>query len=563
MLYERHSAAARGLARQIVRDQADVDDVVAETFARVLSALKRGIGPTEAFRPYLLTAARRVAIDVLRGQRRQVLTEDTDLPDPGEPFVDTVVDGLDRSLAARAFLSLPERWSAVLWHTEIEEAKPAEVAAMLGMSANNVSALRYRAREGLRQAYLQLHLSDRAEPGCRPFASRLGAYVRGHLSRRHTREIDAHLRGCTSCSAACADLAAINDALRGMLAPVVLGGAAASYLAELTHLSAAAGGAAAGSAAAGGTAAGGAAGQTAAGPAAAGHGGAVAGRGAGGMLARHAATAGRLARLAVHRPVIPIAAAVAAATITVPTLYLVHPKSQIGAAGPPVNIVRTHQPGGAGGAPAPGSPGGNPRPNPRPAPSASPAPTVKGRSPAPGRPRPTTSRSGPASPTASASPSPPTTSASPSPSPTASVSATVAANAKLSVGVQVQGLLNLGVTAVVKVNVSDTGTVGTGPMTATLTLPPGTTMLGLAGSSAWSCSAGGSGGTCTHAAIGAGVAADFSFNMLVISLSGCGSSVLASVVSGAVSGSSSSPQQVQCAGGLLSDEIPRYLILYA
>ncbi len=548
MLYERHSAAARRLARQVVRDQADVDDVVAETFARVLSAIKRGIGPTEAFRPYLLTAIRHIAIDVLRGQRHQVLTEDADLPDPGEPFVDTVVDGLDRSLVARAFLSLPERWSAVLWHTEIEDAKPAEVAAMLGMSANSVSALRYRAREGLRQAYLQLHLSDRAEPGCRPFAARLGAYVRGRLSRRHAREVDAHLRSCTSCSAACADLVAINDALRGVLAPVVLGGAAASYLAGLAHGPASAG------AVTGGAATGGAAAAQA---------GAATGQAAGGLLARHAATAGRLARLAAHRPVIPIAAALAA-TITVPALYLVHPKPRQVAAGPPSDIVRTHQPGGPGGVPVPGSPGGSKSPDPGPTPSAAPAPapSAKGKSPAPGKPRPTTSRSGSASPSTSASPtSSPTTSASPSPAPTAS--ATVAATAKLSVGVQVQGLLNLGVTAVVKVNVSDTGTAGTGPMTATLTLPACITLLGLAGSSSWSCSATGSGGTCTHAAIGAGVAADFSFNMLVISLSGCGGSVLASVVSGTVSGGGSSPQQVQCAGGLLSDEIPSYLILYA
>src|SRR5215472_11362563 len=68
VLYQRHSAAADRLARQIVKHPADVDDVVAETFARVLDAIKRGLGPAQAFRPYLLTAVRRVAIDLLRGQ---------------------------------------------------------------------------------------------------------------------------------------------------------------------------------------------------------------------------------------------------------------------------------------------------------------------------------------------------------------------------------------------------------------------------------------------------------------------------------------------------------------
>ena len=55
-------------------------------------------------------------------------------------------------MIARAFASLPERWQAVLWHTEIEGARPADVAPLLGLTANSVAALAYRAREGLRQA---------------------------------------------------------------------------------------------------------------------------------------------------------------------------------------------------------------------------------------------------------------------------------------------------------------------------------------------------------------------------------------------------------------------------
>src|ERR1700734_2566683 len=59
-LYERH-AAARSLAFQLVRGPAEVDDVVAEAFTKVLDLLQRGGGPEYAFRPYLLTAVRRLA----------------------------------------------------------------------------------------------------------------------------------------------------------------------------------------------------------------------------------------------------------------------------------------------------------------------------------------------------------------------------------------------------------------------------------------------------------------------------------------------------------------------
>ena len=85
-------------------------------------------------------------------------------------------------MIARAFASLPERWQAVLWHTEIEGARPAEVASLLGLTANGVAALAHRAREGLRQAYLQMHMSGAVRDECRPVAAKLGAYVRGGLT---------------------------------------------------------------------------------------------------------------------------------------------------------------------------------------------------------------------------------------------------------------------------------------------------------------------------------------------------------------------------------------------
>ncbi len=231
-LYERHVGAARGLAGQLVRGPAEVDDVVAEAFARVLDLLRRGGGPNDAFRPYLLTAVRRVAYDRYRAESRQVVSGEMEAFDPGQPFIDPAVAGLERTMIARAFLSLPERWRAVLWHTEIEGAKPAEVAAMLGLSANGVAALAYRAREGLRQAYLQMHLST-VRQECRPIADKLGAYVRGGLSKRDATAVAAHLEDCADCRATRAELADVNVALRGVVAPIFLGPAAAAYLSAM------------------------------------------------------------------------------------------------------------------------------------------------------------------------------------------------------------------------------------------------------------------------------------------------------------------------------------------
>jgi RNA polymerase sigma factor (sigma-70 family) len=231
-LYSRHVEAARRLARTLVRGSSDVDDLVAETFAKLLSKLREGGGPDAAFRAYLLTSLRNNFYDRTRRDRRVEVTDDLTRHDPGVPFVDTAVEGLERSLAARAFARLPERWQLVLWHTEVEGDSPAEVAPLLGLTPNGVSALAYRARERLRQAYLQEHLTDSAGDDCQWTIERLGAHVRGGLSSREGDRVGAHLRDCDRCRALYVELGEVNAGLRGILAPLVLGGSAAAYLAS-------------------------------------------------------------------------------------------------------------------------------------------------------------------------------------------------------------------------------------------------------------------------------------------------------------------------------------------
>src|SRR4029453_12935247 len=119
-LYARHVLAARRLPRTLTSSGADADDLVAEVFAKLLDRLKAGGGPDAAFRTYLLTSVRNTFYDRVRRNQKVTVTDDVAKHDPGGPFVDTAVEGLERSLAARAFAKLPERWQTVLWHTEVE-----------------------------------------------------------------------------------------------------------------------------------------------------------------------------------------------------------------------------------------------------------------------------------------------------------------------------------------------------------------------------------------------------------------------------------------------------------
>jgi RNA polymerase sigma factor (sigma-70 family) len=230
LLYRRHVQSARALARQLTSCRAELDDLVAEAFTKVFSTLRRGGGPDAAFRAYLLTVLRNIRCDRARQDRRVELTDDMTRHDPGVPWEDTAVDGLESSLAARAFTRLPERWRTVLWRTEIEQESPAELAPLLGLTPNGVSALAYRAREGLRQAYLQEHVGNGVLDPHRPTrehrgtVDRLGAWARGGLSARQRARLDTHLSTCPTCRALAAELADVSGGLRrGPLHPAEVG----------------------------------------------------------------------------------------------------------------------------------------------------------------------------------------------------------------------------------------------------------------------------------------------------------------------------------------------------
>src|SRR5215217_7685762 len=223
LLYRRHAGSAVALARQLTGSAAEADDLVAEAFAKVLVTLRAGGGPDTAFRAYLLTTLRNTLYDRARRDRRVELSDDMTRHDRGVQWEDTAVARLESSLAARAFNRLPERWQTVLWHTEVEQESPAQVAPLLGLTPNGVAALAYRAREGLRQAYLREHVSDGAGARCQWAVERLGVWARDALSARERAKVDDHLARCDRCRPLGAELRDVNGGLRGIIAPLVLG----------------------------------------------------------------------------------------------------------------------------------------------------------------------------------------------------------------------------------------------------------------------------------------------------------------------------------------------------
>ncbi|RCH61923.1 RNA polymerase subunit sigma-24 [Streptomyces sp. SDr-06] len=283
-LFRRHAHAVRRYARTCCRDAHTADDLTAEVFARTLQAVRGGAGPEQAVRAYLMTTVRRVAASWTRTAKREQLVDDFAVfaqqsARSAEVSDDDTVDlgaevramhEAEQTLAMQAFRSLPERWQAVLWHTTVEEESPSDIAPLFGLTANATAVLASRAREGLKQAYLQAHVSSALTAGgdCARYADRLGAYARGGLRMRAERGLSKHLEECAKCRVAVVELQDVNAGIPALLPVAVIGWFAAGFSLKAAGVVAggAAGAAGAGAAAAatGGGSSGGATGGAAA-----------------------------------------------------------------------------------------------------------------------------------------------------------------------------------------------------------------------------------------------------------------------------------------------------------
>ncbi|WP_329229065.1 sigma-70 family RNA polymerase sigma factor [Streptomyces canus] len=285
-LYRRHAGAVRRYARTCCRDGHTADDLTAEVFARMLQAVRGGHGPEHAVRPYLLTSIRRVAAGWTKSAKREQLVDDfavfaAQATRSSEVSDDDTLDlGADvramhvaeQSMAMEAFRSLPERWQAVLWHTEVEDESPSEVATLFGLDANGTRVLASRAREGLKQAYLQAHVSATlaADEECARYADRLGAYARGGLRTRAERGLRKHLEECAKCRLAAGQIKEVAGGIPAVVPIAVIGWfGAAGYAKALGLVAGGAGAGAAGAAGAAAAASGGSSGGAGAGGAAA------------------------------------------------------------------------------------------------------------------------------------------------------------------------------------------------------------------------------------------------------------------------------------------------------
>ncbi|MFJ5260452.1 sigma-70 family RNA polymerase sigma factor [Streptomyces sp. NPDC088387] len=391
-LYRRHADAVRRYARTCCRDAHTADDLTAEVFARMLQAVRGGSGPEHAVRAYLLTSIRRVAANWTKSARREQLVDDfavfaAQSARSSEVSDDDTLDlGADvramhvaeQSMAMQAFRSLPERWQAVLWHTEVEDESPSEVATLFGLDANGTRVLASRAREGLKQAYLQAHVSATLvdDEVCARYADQLGTYARRKLRTRAERGLRKHLEECAKCRLALSQVEEVASGIPAVVPVAVIGWFGAAGYAKAAALIAGGTGAGAAGAAGAASAAGGSSGGAG--------GGAAASEGVGAPV-----------KAGVAAGVVAVAAAAVAFALINDEAEPPGPRAK-----PPVSVPAAQ--------PEPPSPAPS-RKQPQPQPPVVPA----------ARPTPTPSRTPSPTPTARATPTPtPTPTRAPAPAPT-------------------------------------------------------------------------------------------------------------------------------------------------
>ncbi|MBL9190485.1 MAG: sigma-70 family RNA polymerase sigma factor [Opitutaceae bacterium] len=140
-----HDAALRAWLRAKFPALGDVDDVVQETFARVLQLRARDPLRAHAVKPLLFTTARNLALDLLR--RRQIVPMESFSEFDGECFADEtpgIGEAVSRrqelALLAEAIQALPDRCRQVLTLRKIYGLPQKEIARQLGISEHTVEA---------------------------------------------------------------------------------------------------------------------------------------------------------------------------------------------------------------------------------------------------------------------------------------------------------------------------------------------------------------------------------------------------------------------------------------
>jgi RNA polymerase sigma-70 factor (ECF subfamily) len=163
LLVDRHAQLVYRLALGITGSTQDAEDVVQETFLRVLQNLDRFSPAKASFRTWLLTIARNQSINAYSSLKRRASRffsrsrseeqdhyADDNSSDPVQQDAETMLlQKQEYFLVEQALKDLPERQRTSLHLKAVENLRYAEIAQIMNTSESSVESLIFRARQTL------------------------------------------------------------------------------------------------------------------------------------------------------------------------------------------------------------------------------------------------------------------------------------------------------------------------------------------------------------------------------------------------------------------------------
>jgi RNA polymerase sigma factor (sigma-70 family) len=138
-----HEKMLRGYLARISKNPADIDDVIQETYARLLALSESSFAAVRNWHSFVLTSARNVMVDRIR--RNRVVSLDAmvelgslDVLDPQPAADDALNARQELALLAEAIAGLPARCREVLTLRKLYGLSQREIAAQLGIAESTV-----------------------------------------------------------------------------------------------------------------------------------------------------------------------------------------------------------------------------------------------------------------------------------------------------------------------------------------------------------------------------------------------------------------------------------------
>jgi RNA polymerase sigma-70 factor (ECF subfamily) len=202
-LYDRYHGRLRALSVRFLADAAEADDVVQETFLRLLRIADR---VDEGFKvmAWLHRVAENLCLTLLRRRGRvQLVSGDEEWilatrdqhrarqPDQAYEM------GQARDRLRRVAAGLPAQQRAAFLLREVEGLAYGDIADRLGISHGAVESLLFRARRRFKKEYLRLEGEDPTT--CATIRHQVEVIGRAHVGAWQEHQIARHLDECSAC----------------------------------------------------------------------------------------------------------------------------------------------------------------------------------------------------------------------------------------------------------------------------------------------------------------------------------------------------------------------------